>query len=127
MFLHVLDARKRVPPEVPRETRLSTSAGVPDWKEILAQPRRVQQHAGVSAMARARISSRRLRVHSRRMVASRFFEIDERVDGARGNWPDELPPARSPSRSVHEKCRMDDPWKISLLRDRDAAPNRRDS
>src|SRR6266536_5699860 len=61
------------------------------------------------------------------MVAARLLEVDGRVDGAGGFRIKQLPPARSASGSIYEKCRVDDSGKISLLRDGDASPNRGDS
>src|SRR3989440_7076895 len=58
------------------------------------------------------------------MVAARFSQTNERVNGAGRRWPNELPQAGVAPRSVHEKCRVDDSRKISLLRDRDAASHR---
>src|ERR1051326_8288963 len=63
----------------------------------------------------------------RRVVAARFRQINGRVNGAGGSWPDELLPPRVASGSLYEERRMDDPRKISLLRNRDAATQRSDS
>src|SRR6266699_2499373 len=61
------------------------------------------------------------------MVAARLLEVDGRIDGVGGFRIEQLPPARSASGSIYEKCRVDDSGKISLLRDRDAPPNWRNS
>src|SRR6266851_4751499 len=57
------------------------------------------------------------------MVAARLLEVDGRIDGAGGFWIEQLPPARSASGSIYEKCRVDHSGKISLLRDGNASPN----
>ena len=97
-----------------------------DREALLAQPRRAERYAGISRLARAGISRRRRATRRRRMVASRFLEIDGRVDGAGRLWPDELSPARGASRAVHEERGVGDPGQAALLRDRDAAAHRRD-
>src|SRR5215471_7497966 len=60
------------------------------------------------------------------MVAPRFHEIDGRVNGARRFGPNKLPSTAIASRSVYQERGMDDPRKIFVLRNRDAASHRRD-
>src|SRR6266404_396079 len=61
------------------------------------------------------------------MVAARLPEIDGRIDGAGGFWPNELSPAGNASGSLHEKRRVDDSGQDFVLRDGDAAADRRAS
>src|SRR5207302_9929394 len=84
---------------------------------------RIERHARVSRMAGARISGWRGAARRRRMVAARLLEVDGRIDGAGGFRIEQLPPARSASGSIYEKCRVDHSGKISLLRDGNASPN----
>src|SRR5437660_11050100 len=107
------------------ETRLPTSALAADRKKMLAQPGRIPQHAGIPGMARARVSGWRFRDERGRMVAARLHEVDECVDGAGRYWPNELSAAGNAPRSIYQKRGMDDSRKIFVLRDRDAAPDRR--
>src|SRR5437660_795730 len=64
-------------------------------------------------MAGARISGWRGAARRRRMVAARLLEVDGRIDGAGGFWIEQLPPARSASGSIYEKCRVDHSRKIT--------------
>src|SRR5947207_6084871 len=61
------------------------------------------------------------------MVAPGFCEINGRVDGVGGSWPNELSPSGTASGSLYEERGMDDSRKISLLRHRDAATHRSNS
>ena len=79
-----------------------------DREALLAQPRRAERHAGISRLARTRISRGRRAAGRRRMVAARFLETDGSVDGAGRLWPDQLSPAGSASRSVYEERRVGD-------------------
>ncbi len=98
-----------------------------DRKALLAQPRRAERHAGISRLARARVSRRRGAARRRRLVAARFPETDGSVDGAGRLWPDQLSPSGSAPRAVYEERRVGDSRQVSLLRHGDAAADRRDS
>src|SRR5205814_5552794 len=97
------------------ETRLRASTGKDDRKALLAQPRGTERHAGVSRLARARIPRGRGPARGRRMVAPRFPEIDGRLDGPGGFWPNELSASGSAPGSVHQECRVVDPGKGWVL------------
>src|SRR5439155_21571194 len=103
------------------ETRFPSSAGAAYGKGLLAKPRRVERYAGISPVVGAGISSGHSGTQRRRMVATRLPEIDGRVNGAGGDWPNELSPAGNASGSFYQERRMDYPRKIPLLRDRNAA------
>src|SRR5205814_4066833 len=61
-----------------------------------------------------------------RMVAPQFREADGRVDGPGRSGPNELSPARNALGSVYKKRGVDDPRQTAVLRNCDAAKNRRD-
>src|SRR3977135_4685937 len=93
----------------PEEASLRASRGRADGEALLAQPRRAERHAGIPRLARTRISRRRSPTRRRRLVAPGLPEIDGRVDGAGGLWPNELSPARNASGPVHQERGVDDP------------------
>src|SRR6266404_1656419 len=109
------------------ETCLPASARASKWKALLARPWGVERYARISPMVGARISPRRGRAERRRMVATRLFEINGGVNDAGGNWPDELSTPGNASGSLHQKRRMDDSRKISLLRHGNAPTHRSNS
>ena len=109
-------------PEVPPMKRVFQHPPEPtDRETILAQPRRAERHAGISRLARARISRRRGGIGRRRSVAPQFPQIDGRLDGAGRFRVEQLPQAGNASGAVHEEREWAIPGKPLLLRDGDAA------
>src|SRR5207247_353376 len=78
-------------------------------------------------MAGTRIPCRRSGAERRRVVTTRFPEINECIDGACRNWPNELSQAGAAPCSIHKERRVDDSRKIPLLRHRHAAAQRSNS
>jgi hypothetical protein len=72
-------------------------------------------------MAGTGISRGRGGIEWRGMVATQLFEIDGRIDGAGRFWLERLSATGSASGSLYEKRGVDNPRKISLLRDGDAS------
>src|SRR2546430_1700784 len=77
-------------------------------------------------MAGTGVPKWRVGIGRQRMVAPQFREADGRIDGPGRSGPNELSPARNALGSVYQERRVDDPRQTAVLRNCDAAKNRRD-